>query len=365
MLFVALTGWKLANGSAGVFVVNLALLVGLAFVCCVVDVLVWTGVARALGDRAVVLMIGSGPRLFRWASKTNVSIVLYLVPMVSKAVIATTRRAGQRSRLRIMLAANGIVFAAIAIALVIVQSPSWAELRASFVSRIAPDSIAIVLALSYGVIYLLSAITATYHQKGLDASLVLGHLFAVSDPLGRGANALAEQAARAGLADVPESDLLQAMLAQTLLGRDDDAAFALATQLLERELPPQVRAAMQNIWAWHVYINDLDEHRTAADEATKDAVEVLADSHPIVDTRGHVLLWLGRRAEAEPLLQRAYANGTGSTKTSSAAGLAMLYARGGRIDEAHAWLERARQEPTTHQRLVARAIATVEPLARP
>jgi Flp pilus assembly protein TadD len=88
------------------------------------------------------------------------------------------------------------------------------------------------------------------------------------------------------------------------------------------------------------------------------------DNSSLLDTRGHVLLWNGRLEEAERHLLRAYAlRSNASGRASSAAGLALVYSKTNRRDEALAWLARAREQDA-HQPVVARAIAAVDPLHR-
>jgi hypothetical protein len=100
-----------------------------------------------------------------------------------------------------------------------------------------------------------------------------------------------------------------------------------------------------------------------AEKTSLEAVTAAPRVPSVLDTRGHVLLWCNRLAEAEPLLLRAYQLGKGSTRASAAAGMAVLCARLNRVDEAATWLERARAQDAPH-RLVARAAALVEPLRR-
>lgn len=133
---------------------------------------------------------------------------------------------------------------------------------------------------------------------------------------------------------------------------------------MKRELPPDLRPLCLNVWAWECYMRGCDELRSEADNASREAAEACPDSASILDTRGHVLLWNARYAEAEGHLQRAYGLATNpSTRASAAAGMAMLCASRNRPDDARLWLSRGRQE-NMHQRVTARAVAAVEPLSR-
>ncbi len=88
----------------------------------------------------------------------------------------------------------------------------------------------------------------------------------------------------------------------------------------------------------------------------------MPDNASCLDTLGHVLQWCGRLEEAELHLRRAYelAAPISTTRGSAAAGLALLCSRD-RPEEAAAWLARA-QHADPENRLIARAIAAVEPL---
>lgn len=107
-----------------------------------------------------------------------------------------------------------------------------------------------------------------------------------------------------------------------------------------------------------------DTRLASADEASRLSLEQSADDPSRLDTRGHVLLWAGRHADAENYLLRAHKLAkVDSTRGASAAGLAMLCHRQNRIDDAKAWLARAKQYGC-EQLLLARTVAEVEPLVR-
>lgn len=360
---VAVPGWGPAGDAASgaMLAVNLALLVAVSFGVCLIDVVVTALVASMLGDRWIVMQIGSGPQLLQ-VSRTFHQITLHLVPAISKTVIVTTRRAGQITRLRITFGVSGLVLIGVAAASIMTET-SWSEFRASLVTRPAPTSIVIVACLAYGLVLIATALS-TFDAKTFSTLRAIGYAQVVARHLIRGDHVQAEVVARRAIEDVPESEFAHLLLVQVMSARDDERALALATDLLERATDPVVRAGVERTWAWQVYDRQLDDLRPAADRASLAAIERDPASPSVRDTRGHVLLWLGRLDEAEPILRSAHETATeAATRASAAAGLAILHARRSRIDDAHHWLELAREEGQ-HSRVLARAVAEVEPLRR-
>jgi len=84
----------------------------------------------------------------------------------------------------------------------------------------------------------------------------------------------------------------------------------------------------------------------------------------MLSTRGAVLVWLGRVAEAVPLLERAYAmNSEPLNRALTACCLVLAATSQGRLEAARHWLARARENHSASE-LLPEAEAAVEVLAR-
>jgi len=88
---------------------------------------------------------------------------------------------------------------------------------------------------------------------------------------------------------------------------DYAAAMAQREAALRGELQPVARAAALNDWSWYAFLERDDRKRRLADRRSAQAVVLKPDLASLLGTRGAVLLWQGRLAEAAPLLERATA----------------------------------------------------------
>jgi len=170
----------------------------------------------------------------------------------------------------------------------------------------------------------------------------------------------------AALVDLPDSWALRNSLALAQLHLQQlSEARASFQQLIESEPPfPDMRWLARNNLAWVDFLLARDELRDEADEHSQAVHERFKRVSWAMGTRGAVLGWLGRHDEAVPLLERAYLlNTLGMSRASNAACLAVSLAGLGLVDEAAAWLEKAR---TNHAAcvLLGRAQAAVEAAKR-
>jgi Flp pilus assembly protein TadD len=87
-----------------------------------------------------------------------------------------------------------------------------------------------------------------------------------------------------------------------------------------------------------------DDLKGEADRSSDEALRRFKREPSMLDTRGAVLLWLGRRDEARGLLSRAFALASSKrTRASAACSLAIAEARDRRLGNAEQWLARARK----------------------
>lgn len=88
---------------------------------------------------------------------------------------------------------------------------------------------------------------------------------------------------------------------------DYAAAMAQREAALGGDLQPVARAVALNDWSWYAFLEQDDRKRRLADRRSAQAVVLKPDLASLLGTRGAVLLWQGRLAEAVPLLERATA----------------------------------------------------------
>ncbi len=336
------------------------------FVCAAifgVEQLVIYGAARLFGDRMPATVIGIGPQVFERTGAFH-HLSIRVVPMVSVGVIVSPRRNWQRLRIA---GARLIGVAAMTVVLVVIyrsaSSPTWAALKQSLATHIAIDTL---LIFAIGYLIFIGGISALI-VDGVDETQLqtrrnLAFVLAAQRHLHDGAFDVAIATVRRGLEECPDDPLLLLSLGGALSTRSDDG-FEIAESLTKRELSGYLRAAALNLWAWQCYVRGIEDLRAEADRASREALELAPRDPSFLDTRGHVLLWTGRTAQAEEHLKRAYSLARSrSTRASAAAGLALICSRD-RHDEALTWLDHSRREDM-HHRLVSKASAAVEPLRR-
>ena len=148
-----------------------------------------------------------------------------------------------------------------------------------------------------------------------------------------------------GLSLYPDNENLVVGKGLWLIAQEDfTAAREAFCALLERSpQKPAFRTIMLNNIAWcDVMMNDpslLDE----ADRFSKEAMAMAGGMAFIKDTRGTVLVALGRFEEAVPLLKEAMLEHEGSRKTDCACWIAIAEAERGNRTEAERYIQEARK----------------------
>jgi tetratricopeptide (TPR) repeat protein len=131
------------------------------------------------------------------------------------------------------------------------------------------------------------------------------------------------------------------------LNKEDsgEEKWQLVRSLIARKAPsPAARARLLNTWAWECYERDDRSLLGEADDASREALELIPDDASLLDTRGHVLVWAGRHAEARALLLRAFElASTPEGRAYVACGLSLASASAGDRVDAEQWLTKARE----------------------
>ncbi|HVT08218.1 MAG TPA: site-2 protease family protein [Polyangia bacterium] len=159
-------------------------------------------------------------------------------------------------------------------------------------------------------------------------------------------------------------DVLRANEAAALSQAGDRrAALAAAEAQLAGDLPPLARMLALNNWSWYAFLRRDEADRRLAERRSADALLLKPDFASVAGTRGAVLLWQGRVAEALPLLVRA----TDGAHTSQARDInlclkAMAQAAAGDVGRARGALAAVRQ-PTHTDGLWTEAERAVEAAA--
>lgn len=348
---------------------NTLIAFALGFAMFALQSVVTSWAARALGDRVVWLGIGVGPQLISRTLKSGTHIVVRLFPVVARPAHVTTRSAGQAMRAALALLAPAVVLGAALAIFVDVHPMTITGLIFAVHQRLAPDSLFALIATWIVFTMVVGALGLVLNFSGWSgvtpavsqARRLLGHTFAVATLIDRGRYADGVALGRKGLEEKPDDVLLQAMVANALILQRDPEGFAIVNRLRSAQLPPALHAICANLWAWECYMQDDVARRDDAERAARMAVVHAPDNASYRDTLGHMLLWNGKLSEAESQLKRAFDRASAATtRTSAAIGLAMVFARTQRIDDATTWLARARAQAVEHP-LLAQAIAIVEP----
>lgn len=153
------------------------------------------------------------------------------------------------------------------------------------------------------------------------------------------------ECARRALSRFPDDFQLTLILA-TCLNKEDsgEEKWPLVRSLIARKAPnPDVRARLLNTWAWECYERADRSLLGEADDASREALELVPDDASLLDTRGHVLVWAGRHAEARaPLLRALELASNPEARAYATCGLALASASTGDRVDAERWLKKAR-----------------------
>ena len=134
---------------------------------------------------------------------------------------------------------------------------------------------------------------------------------------------------------------------------------------LLRATPPDGAASwlLRNNVAWASFLLRREELRADADRHSAAVHGRHPQVPPIMNTRGAVLVWLGRAAEAIPILERAFTTTSApANRASTAFVLVLAHARLGEYEKAASWLARAESnDPDGHSPLRDEARAALTP----
>jgi Zn-dependent protease len=189
--------------------------------------------------------------------------------------------------------------------------------------------------------------------KPAELGLAFGRYYAASavQAMKEGDPARAIATCQAGLERLgpPWSDALR-MLEAVALARMGDTADARtrAEQDLSRKLGPSARALALNNWSWFTFVARDEAGLRLAARRSADAIVLMPDIASVRGTRGAVLLWQGRVAEALPLIE-ASRNGAADARGRdiNTCLLALAYAARGQSARAQAELELVKDPAAT------------------
>ena len=144
----------------------------------------------------------------------------------------------------------------------------------------------------------------------------------------------------------PGSWSLRCCLAVRLLdGGELERARAELAGLVETAPHARAAAIARGLLAWTLHRMRRPDDLAEADALSAAAYAALESDPWVATTRGSILVWLGRFAEALPILERAHlSHRTAQGRALSACGLAVTLVGLGRAGDAGAWFERARAE---------------------
>jgi Zn-dependent protease len=319
----------------------------------------------AMGLRPVIVELGEGESLLRFRLRG----VLWDVrkqPFGSCTIFAPPATdAGLRARLAVLLLARPAVTVAVLLGLRALGVPLWGgvgdgalggagALPASLLGSVSTAAEALLL-LGLVPFSITSGAVVPFESEGLqliklafakpgDLGLAFGRYYAATafQALKEGDAARAVSACQAGLERLgpPWSDALR-MLEAVALARTGDTTDARtrAEQDLSRQLGPSARALALNNWSWFTFVARDEAGLRLADRRSADALVLMPDLPAVRGTRGAVLLWQGRVAEALPLIE---ASRNGATEARSrdinTCLLALAYAAQGQSARAQAEL---------------------------
>jgi Zn-dependent protease/Flp pilus assembly protein TadD len=342
--------------------------------------------ARLLGLEVPRIELGQGRRLrqWRWGRTT---LALNSLPSAGFTYFAGDSVSGVRGRLWLAIAAGPLVTAAIWRA-ALHQDPSPSVGEAIFPTLAFTRGLAIqeLLAFVNGWLLAFNLVPLPalkwlplgkndgarllslpfVPQRELEVMAVSTAVAEAEDLRCSGDLAGALRVLEAALSRTPGSWVVRNSLAILQLQWGElAAARELFLELLAEEPPaPELRWLIRNNLAWADFRLRRDELRGEADTHSAAAHARFPQTPFALGTRGAVLVWLGRVAEAVPLLERAYAmNSEPLNRALNACCLVLAATSRGRLDAARRWLARARENHAASE-LLPEAEAAVEALER-
>jgi tetratricopeptide (TPR) repeat protein len=317
---------------------------------------------RLFGLRVPRVEVGVSKRIARWKIG-GTTLVLSSLPVVGKTFISADHARGLKWRVWATIAAGPVVTASIVVIGLSLGDGAWWE--DVFPTRAVAGGLALRELLVFFNLIALALNLFPLRPGGLDTdgaqlckipfmeARALRELTSIAaaleaDDLREAKDYdAAERVLREATVRFPASFVLRNSLAIVLLEREDyGAARALFLALLDEQPPsPVIEAVLRSNVAWSDFMLRHDELKQEADELSRSVNRSAFGGAPwAMATRGAVLAWLGRPAEAVPLLERAYAmNGAPNDRALNACVLSACCARSGDIDAARTWLDDARK----------------------
>jgi Zn-dependent protease len=379
-----LTGILVAGGVlsppfwSGVRLTALSLL-ALVFLV-VVRELTRLAVGSALGLRAAMIEIGEGPAVARFHTGRLLWIIC-LKPIVSETIWEPPPADRPlRARLALLAATRPAMTAAILLLLRAARVPlGWSAQGATPVAHALVMMAENLLLIGLIPFTIRGQSMVPFESDGMKLVRLLSrrdggppqdlarfYFASVREALHAGDAARAVALCAEGLAKYgpPWTDVLRAYEAVALArGGDHVAAMARAEAQLARDLEPVARAVALNDWSWYAFLQRDDRKLRLADRRSADAMVLKPDSPAVSGTRGAVLLWQGRVAEAAPLIERSSIGAyTPQGRDTNLCLLAMAQAARGDLDRAQASL-RAVRRPEQTERLFPEAKRAVQAAA--
>jgi Flp pilus assembly protein TadD/Zn-dependent protease len=342
--------------------------------------------ARLLGLEVLRVELGQGRRLrqWRWGRTT---LALNSLPSAGFTYLGSNGVSGVRGRLWLTIAAGPLVTAAIWGA-ALHGDPPHSVGEAIFPTLAFTRGLAVREVLAFVNGWLLAfnlvplpalkwlplgkndgarLLTVPFvPQRELDAMAVSSAVVEAEDLRCSGDLPGAQRVLEAALSRSPGAWVVRNSLAIVQLQRGElAAARELFLELLAEEPPaPELRWLIRNNLAWADFRLRRDELRGEADTHSAAAHARFPRTPFVLGTRGAVLVWLGRVAEAVPLLEQAYAMSSEPlSRALTACCLVLAATSQGRLDAARRWLARARENHSASE-LWPEAEAAVEALAR-
>lgn len=329
--------------------------------------------ANATGLKAHSVQIGRwGPEVAR-RRVGDVLLSVRFPPDGGLTLFGSPVRTWRRLRIWLtILAGPAATAAAGALALVAIGTP-MREVGIALASRVAPVELFV---LSSAVVLLVSLVplpsvseTAPAMSDGLRLLVVpfarestlgqmlsAGSIFRAAELIRQKDIVGAETELRRGLEAYPQDWLLRFVLASVLNEPGNiERSYELLKGLRVEEAPTvTLRAMLLNQRAWAYLLGGNPADMQAADDESRRACSLYTENPSYADTRGHVLAWVGRPAEARRSFEFAYERGElPQTRASAACGLAMTFAAAGDRTGATEWLARAREADPNNVQLAA------------
>ncbi|MCY1016098.1 site-2 protease family protein [Pyxidicoccus sp. MSG2] len=337
--------------------------------------------ARAVGLTVLRIELGMGRRVWR-GRLGRTDVVLNAFPVLGLTFCGAASERALRTRFWFLVAGGPAITAALVVLLWPPTSSPWQVVLPleAFAHRIAPRELLVFFNLWLLAFNLLPVpllvrnlgmvndgtrlLTIPFSRQDeardlLDSAVLLDATERVERRDFAGARERLDEA----LARRPASVHLRNVLGTVQLAEGEHAEARTTFLGLLRDVSPKTLSFwfIRNNVAWTDFLLRREELRAEADEHSAAAYARLKNVPAIVGTRGAVLVWLDRSAEAVPLLERAFvATGAPPNRANVACTLVLGFTRLGDRERAARWLARA-EENDPHCALLSEARAALAP----